>query len=1102
MGYNESNIFYAKDGEYVTITGQPYNGIFHKMPSGALMTGEEHENNSQVIVQVEGRKTAKSSPLQTINTNTDLDENDTVYDLLPVLANKPPVITKPLNEASRPSIKPYSAAKTALQGNYMYLFPDGTVKVHSGTTITLRIEAQQPDVYNVENGVLEIIPPKAKLKYQWTLDGENIVANDAIADLRSSRIVLNNTITIKNICPQFAGTYGCLVSNDVGVTDGGVVNLEVFNSDLDSFFYTNLVQNPNGRIDGELTSNNWNTVGGDVTSRTLTQSSEGFRDKRIAVDPMNPDFRWTKEMLHPKPYQLDSGVLKNNPLKKIDSYFTKENHEYILNGGSLTLEAYQDIDLIDIQNQINGSIYGVGGVKAVVSFYLGMAVHNFIPASPNITPDTIADIDLYRKDHPRMSLYNFRKMGPGFVQERVYVEIEEYNGEERLLSLDSFGVPRRLLDRINDPWNSRLYKYKDQKYFNSADDNVGVSETPDKRDRHLFIMDELQKNPADRYTYGQHAEFHKIEIPYLNPKTNKIRINFTIEVFDFLGYVLQQTIVGLPVTSLQDGVFAQPSWQGTYKRDSLEGITSDPTDERRIADVIRNEYRANAPWPSAVEQRLPKSPLSKAFATGFNLCLIPNEIGKDAETKLVVENIYTQNELVEGLVPGPIVDTTVSTKIEIRHIDVSFGLAKEKNVINVKVESYDPSKPSNKNTEQYIPGLFPFLPSSIINVPSSPKIENSSNLITNPIGGAFNNMVQTNGVLSPIYAQPFEDQLNTRYTQLHDKPLDKGVTNNLFDPTPTIAPKFPVYWYTIRDKDKLAIYNTGSVALDAIEKYTYWAVPGSDLNYKEYVQEWNEGPFDSALGFFKPQMDERETAWMQESRFIITVGVHRTDVAESGSLFAIDSYYLDCRANEAIIHKTPNLGGVEYLPSFDTFEFPSTNDITNMSSTTANTAFAVQGLTSTNNTSVAGTSVFKSYGSESVSMKPVVIDIQKAVGSQTKTAGIPLPDEFLTRSRFQGGLGIPQIDVSGSMVLDPNYKVCLYGVRPATLANRVDGFETAREGSDIIMANTFIGTPLSGKDSTRKLEYIVQNIKIEQIEIDEGDTTDPLLDYSEYNPPN
>ena len=217
-------------------------------------------------------------------------------------------------------------------------------------------------------------------------------------------------------------------------------------------------------------------------------------------------------------------------------------------------------------------------------------------------------------------------------------------------------------------------------------------------------------------------------------------------------------------------------------------------------------------------------------------------------------------------------------------------------------------------------------------------------------------------------------------------------------------------------------------------------------------------------------------------------------------MFAIDSYYLDCRANEAIIHKTPNLGGVEYLPSFDTFEFPSTNDITNMSSTTANTAFAVQGLTSTNNTSIAGTSVFKSYGSESVSMKPVIIDIQKAAGSQTRTAGIPLPDEFLTRSRFQGGLGIPQIDVSGSMILDPNYKVCLYGVRPATLANRIDGFETAREGSDVIMTNTFIGTPLSGKDSTRKLEYVVKNIKIEQIEIDEGDITNPLLDYSGYIP--
>jgi len=1105
MEYNQQNIFYAKEGEYVTLTGQPYIGAFHKMPSGALMTGTGHSDTSEVIVLFTNRRTVNSDPLETTSPNTDLNENNTVYDLLPVLVNKPPIITNPITNASTPSVKPYAAAKTSLKGNHMYQFPDGTVKVHAGTTIVLRIEAEQPDVFNVENGVLKIIPPKTELTYRWNLDGDNIVANDAVPDLRSSRIVNGNTLTIKNICPQFAGTYGCIVSNDIGATDGGSINLEVFNSDLDSFFYTNLIQNPNGRVGGELSADNWNTVGGDVISRKLIQKSNGFRDKRIAVDSMNPDFRWTKEMLHPKPYQLEGGVLQNNPLKRIDSYFAKENHEYILNGGSTTLEVYQDIDLIDIRNQINGSIYGVGGVRAIISFYLGMAVHNFIPAWPNITPDAATDIENYDINNPRMGYFNFRRMGPGFVQERIYVEIEEYDREERLLSLDPTGNPRKTLDRIVDPWNSRIPKYYNQRYFaDPEEDGRPASIDGDSRDQHLYVIDELNPNPADRYTYGQYAEFHKIELPFLNPKTNKIRINFTIEVMGDLGFVMQETKIGLPVTSLRSGVFAQPGWQGTFAQNSPSNKTNQPSSERRIIDVIKNEYRTSASWPNSVEQRLPKSPSSKAFATGFNLCLIPNETGKEAEIRATVDNIYTQNQTVKALVPGPIEDTTATEQTKYKHIDVSFGLDKFTSIINVKVESYDPSKPSNKEVEQYIAGLFPFLPSSTTTLPSAPTIQGGDNLNTNPPGGLFNNMTKTNGLLSPIYIQPIDDPLQTRYTQLHTQTLDKGVTNRLFDPNPTIAPRFPIYWYTLKDEDKINIYETGSVTTGALEKYTYWAVPGSDLNYGQYIQNWNNGPFSPGQGFFKPKMDEKETTWMQESRFIITLGVHYVSesVDNTGSLFAVDNYYLDCKPDQAIIHKTPNLGGVEYLPSFDKFEYPSENDITNLANPNANTAFAVQGLTPENNTTDGGTKVYKSFGSASINMKPVVIDIGKTAGSNIKTATIRLPDEFLTRSRLQGGLGIPMEDIDGSGSMGPasNYFVCLYGVRPATLANKIEGFTEADNGSDVLLTDTFVGTPLAGSDASRNINYLVKNIKIDRVDYQEGSEEDPLLNYSGYTP--
>ena len=69
MEYDQQYIFYAKDGEYVTLTDRPYTGFFHKMPSGVLMTGKQHEPNSEVIVAASNRETRNSDPLTTPTLN-------------------------------------------------------------------------------------------------------------------------------------------------------------------------------------------------------------------------------------------------------------------------------------------------------------------------------------------------------------------------------------------------------------------------------------------------------------------------------------------------------------------------------------------------------------------------------------------------------------------------------------------------------------------------------------------------------------------------------------------------------------------------------------------------------------------------------------------------------------------------------------------------------------------------------------------------------------------------------------------------------------------------------------------------------------------------
>lgn len=1103
MEYNQENIFYAKDGEYVTLTDRPYIGFFHKMPSGVLMTGKQHEPSSEVIVVAPNRETRNSGPLSTPTLNTELNENDTVYDLLPVLANKPPIITAPLSKASTPQILPYSAANDSEKGKFMFQFPDGTIKVHTKTTLVLRITAEQPDVYNVENGLLEIIPPKTGLTYRWTVDGESIVSDNTIPELGASRTVKDNTITITNMCAQYAGTYGVVVSNDIGITDGGSVTLEVFNSDVDSFFYNNLIQNPNGTVDGELSTNNWLTVGGDLQSRRIDGTTDGMRDKRIAIDPMNPDFRWTGEMLNPRTYQLKRGPLQNSPLKNLQSYFTKTNHDYIYNGGSRTVSAYQDVDVTEIHNHINGSVYGINGVRAVISFYLGMAIHNYIPAAPIITPNQVSDINNYNNQEPRVSFENFFLMGGGSVEETLYVDIQEYDNETKLLSLDRSGNERVKLQRTFDPWNKRLGNYYNQKYTDTLDDSdISFSwkeSRGDRRDQHLFVMDELQKNKADRYAYGQYAEFNKIVIPFLNPRTTKIRISFTIETKGGLGFVQQATKYGLPVDQLSGGVYSYPSWQGTYQRAQPDDFTAEPKESKQIYKVIEDNYRSTdsegnrAIWPETSPSRFARSPLSKAFASGFNLALIPYNNTKRTLVESEVENMFAKNNRVQGLVRGPIADVKRLADTETMALDLTFamteGLNKEPK-INILVESYKPSQAdSTKDTEQYVPGLFPFLPSSETVLPVAPKVKTSANLITNPPGGLFNGMSPTNGIASPLYVVPNDAEGDIhkgfRYTQLHDKVLDKG----LIGPNP-IAPKFPITWYTLRDEDKLAVYNSGSVPESTKQKYKHWAVPGSELDYTTYIKTWNSDLFSE---FFKPSMEEQTQDWQQESRFIITIGVHNTneDLESPDSLYMIDNYYLDMKADEAIIHKTPNLGGVLRLPSYDKTEYPTQSEISELASPTAKIAFAVQGLRPEDNESTAGTKV---YGLRDSMMRPVVVDVEKAAGSETSTARVPLPEQFLKLSRSEGGLGIPLIDVSGSLELDPSYKVCLYGVRPAPQAQKIRGFDTALSGDEVIYTEEYIGTPLRGDDSSRNVEYIVQNIKVEK-EYVTLDANNPALDY-------
>lgn len=466
-----------------------------------------------------------------INYNlSDTNENETQYDLLPTIVNKPPEIVTSIFDASTPAIQ--SSALADASGRYMYIFPDGTVKVNLSATITLRVEAEQPHILNVENGILKILPPKQGLTYVWRKDGLTMNSY-TIDDLHSITTVNQNAIVFENIQPEHAGTYTCEIINDIGSVFSEPITLEILNPDVDSFFYRNLVKNAYG----ESGTDEWNANNQDLATKVFSKTpSEEF------MKPHKTDFGYTVDMMHPRPYQVESGVIRNmdmtNDLLKTNaSYFTRTRYKYEKVGGSFLVRAYQDIDLTDLEPVIKGSVFGISGVRAFFSCYIGNGISNYIPVRELVDPAKRQGILDYVQVRPRLSLENFLNSGPAnSLDESVYVTVEEFNNEMRLpsLLLNSDGTVRSQANRvlIRDPWSSRLSKYWGRKYYTADRYGLGETSAGDIRDQILYVGTELYPDHRTRYNYGQYIEFHKAIFEHLNPNTNKVRITMNFETKD------------------------------------------------------------------------------------------------------------------------------------------------------------------------------------------------------------------------------------------------------------------------------------------------------------------------------------------------------------------------------------------------------------------------------------------------------------------------------------------------------------------------------------------------------------------------------------------
>jgi len=522
------------------------------------------------------------------------DENDTTYALFPTALNSPPIITSGIADASIPQIKPIQAVD---RGEYrLYVNSDSTVRVISGQTIKFRVEAIQPNTLNVENGIPKIIPALSRLSYLWRKDGVEIT-NTPSSSL-SQFIISGSELTLRNIDPTFTGLYSCDVINDISTTVSEDIDLEVIDIESDIYFLSNQITNPfllNG-TDG------WTNVVGEVQAKQLSkQPTENFK---IVNDIES--FGYTTDMFYPRPYQLNFTDIKGfntNNLVNGGGYLSRQKVNYYQNGETPIVSAYQDIDLTDIQEYIQNSIYGVKGVRAIFTCYIGNAVTRFLHSEYVASLERRRNKKSYWLSKPRLSVENWLVAGPPELSEQVEVIREEYDLDNRVrsqvLDLTTNGVQEQSSIILLDPWTKAIQSKFGQK--------VSPQSKGDRHDAIILANDQLFQSDSNKNTLGQYVEHNKVVIDKLNFNTTKIRIRINFSMYDPRLTELDEKFYDTS-NELYDIVSFQKTWKtGTYEESA-------------------DNFIANQMWPDetkAIQKKIPKSGVSRGLVTGLNLNLIP-----------------------------------------------------------------------------------------------------------------------------------------------------------------------------------------------------------------------------------------------------------------------------------------------------------------------------------------------------------------------------------------------------------------------------------------------------------------------------------------------
>lgn len=346
------------------------------------------------------------------------------YTLIPIDQRIPLIKSQPIRNTIQYTFKDKS-------GNELPVVPNqNRVKVLQNTAISLGVIVEDPS--NVQNPY-----DISNLRFVWKQDGSELYS---ITQLNGGKGLSSIYLEKQFVTPSINGTYTVEITNDYGTVISDSFVLEVINLETNKYFYKNLIKNDNaargldewtvapdikvqqfypkliesqqyasilGNFDftvypGETaptlyepelpfafsSSPNWVSFGNaysEVKKGNLGYVRDSWWYRTLPpnlIENENPNEKYAA--FFPSPYYVDrTNANTNQPGSLVSSldisetYFTRDSIKFNKYGGQRKATMTQLIDLVDIEEAIDGNIPGIDKVATEFFAYVGVGISKY-----------------------------------------------------------------------------------------------------------------------------------------------------------------------------------------------------------------------------------------------------------------------------------------------------------------------------------------------------------------------------------------------------------------------------------------------------------------------------------------------------------------------------------------------------------------------------------------------------------------------------------------------------------------------------------------------------------------------------------------------------